>query len=158
MDGIILPGGESTTILKLMDRFGTDVAIKAAHAAGVPIYGTCAGLICISTEIETGSQSREGQTPLALLDATVTRNGFGTQLDSFETDLTIDGLDDGVFRAIFIRAPMISKLGRSVETLAIYNGKPVLVRNGNVLASTFHPELSNDLRIHKYFAQICDQR
>ncbi|MBI5835368.1 MAG: pyridoxal 5'-phosphate synthase glutaminase subunit PdxT [Armatimonadetes bacterium] len=142
-DALILPGGESTTIGKLMLRFGVDQAIRDLHAAGKPIFGTCAGAILLSTTVVEGNVHN-----LGLLDATICRNAYGRQTDSFETDLDIPVLGDEPLRAVFIRAPRFEALGDHVEVLASVDGEPVLVRQGNVLAATFHPELTTDGRVH----------
>jgi len=142
-DGLILPGGESTTIGKLLVRFGLFEAIQQLHAAGKPIYGTCAGAILLSREVVQGDVHN-----LGLLDATISRNAYGRQIDSFECDLQVSGLAEP-YRAIFIRAPRFVSVGPGVEVLAEHDGEPVLVRQGNVMASTFHPELTLDGRIHQ---------
>jgi 5'-phosphate synthase pdxT subunit len=156
-DAVILPGGESTTIGKLMVRYGLDEAIKAAHKAGKPIYGTCAGMILLARRIEEDTQEHGGQPTLGLLDVTVRRNAFGRQVESFEADLESDaitGKDDAPLRAVFIRAPVVTALGKGVKTLASYGGKVVFVRERNIIASAFHPELTADDRVHRYFLRI----
>ena len=142
-DGLILPGGESTTIGKLMRRFGLDQAIRELHAAGKPIYGTCAGAILLCTEVVELDVHN-----LGLLDACISRNAYGRQIDSFECELPVSPLDRP-FHAVFIRAPRFVSVGEGVEVLASIEGEPVLVRQGNLLASTFHPELTDDSRIHQ---------
>jgi 5'-phosphate synthase pdxT subunit len=155
-DGLIIPGGESTTIGKLMARYGLDDAMRAAAAIGTPIYGTCAGMILLARRIAHG-EMRGGQPTLGLIDIAVTRNAFGRQADSFETDIDApsigDALGDGVrtVRGVFIRAPFVEESGAEVSVLARYDAKIVLVRQGNLLASAFHPELTADTRIHRYF-------
>jgi 5'-phosphate synthase pdxT subunit len=136
LDALVIPGGESTTITKALDRDGLAPAIRAHHAAGRPILGTCAGMIVCDRD------------HLALLDATCRRNAFGRQLASFEADLEITGLGPEPVRAVFIRAPWIEEHGPGVEVLASVDGHPVVVREGPVLASAFHPELTDDSRIH----------
>lgn len=150
-DGVILPGGESTTIGKLLVRYGVDAALKDAHAQGKPIYGTCAGLILLARQIAEGTDERGGQPTLGLLDATVARNAFGRQVDSFEADLDVPALGSEPLHAVFIRAPLVTQAGPGVETLATYDGKAVFVRQGTILGSAFHPELTGDDRVHRYF-------
>ena len=148
-DALVLPGGESTTIIRLLQRNHLDTAIIERANAGMPLFGTCAGLIVLSKRIDAGAE-QGGQPTLGLLDVAVIRNGFGRQLDSFEADLKIKGLDVPV-RAIFIRAPIISDIGSDVDVLTTVDDKVVMVRQGNILAAAFHPELLEDYRIHAYF-------
>lgn len=150
-DGIVLPGGESTTIGKLLARYGLDEAIKTAAGQGKPIYGTCAGLILLAREIAAGTGERGGQPTLGLLDIVVARNAFGRQRDSFEATLDIPVLGPEPLRTVFIRAPYIVEAGPTVEILAAYEGKGVFVRQGNILGSAFHPELTDDDRTHRLF-------
>ncbi|KRF19291.1 pyridoxal 5'-phosphate synthase glutaminase subunit PdxT [Paenibacillus sp. Soil787] len=152
LDGIILPGGESTTIGKLMRTYGFIDALKDFSAAGKPIFGTCAGLIVIAKEI-TG----QPEAHLELMDITVARNAFGRQRESFETDLPIKGIDENV-RAVFIRAPLIEKVGPGVDVLATYDGQIVAAQQGHLLAASFHPELTDDFRLHSYFLDMVKQR
>ena len=147
-DGLILPGGESTTIGKLMRRFGVDAAIKAFHAAGKPIYGTCAGAILLSNDVVENDVHR-----LDLLQVRISRNAYGRQIDSFETDLDIVGLA-APYRAVFIRAPRFVSVGAGVEVLAAVGDEPVMVRQGNLLASTFHPELTDDPSVHRMVVEM----
>ena len=148
-DGLILPGGESTTIGKLAVRFGLIEPIRRFATAGKPIFGTCAGAILLTKEIEASGQPRIG-----LLDAVIRRNAYGRQVESFETELEIAELGPPVFRGVFIRAPIIESVSHGAHVLASHEGKPVLVRQGNLLVSTFHPELTSDPRIHEYFARM----
>jgi len=150
--GIILPGGESTTLGKLMARIGLDEALRDFAAAGKPVMGTCAGLILLAREVEGDRQPL-----LGLMDMAVRRNAFGRQIDSFEQDLEIAGLEGPKFRAVFIRAPYIERAGGGVEVLAEVNGKAVLARQGNLLAVAFHPELTDDLRLHRLFAEMAEE-
>ena len=145
--GLIMPGGESTTLLKLLDEWDFVPALEKFHAAGKPIFGTCAGLILLARSV-SGPEQRS----LGLLDAEVERNGYGRQIDSFETDLSWTE-DGGAIRGVFIRAPRIRRVGPGVRVLAERDGEPVLVRNGRVLAATFHPELTEDTRVHRYFIE-----
>lgn len=163
-DGLILPGGESTTIGKLMARYGIDTAIRQAHELGTPIYGTCAGMILLAKRIAHG-EMRGGQPTLGLIDISVDRNAFGRQIDSFEADIEapkiIESIGDegeSTVRGVFIRAPLVDEAGPDVEVLARYEGRTVLVRQGNILASAFHPELTNDARVHRYFLQMVANR
>lgn len=151
LDGIILPGGESTTIGKLMRTYGFIDALRAFSAAGKPIFGTCAGLIVIAKEI-TG----QPEAHLELMDITVARNAFGRQRESFETDLPIKGIDENV-RAVFIRAPLIEKVGPGVDVLATFNGQIVAAQQGHLLAASFHPELTDDFRMHSYFLDMVNK-
>ena len=151
LDGMILPGGESTTIGKLMRTYGFIDALREFSAAGKPIFGTCAGLIVIAKEI-TG----QPEAHLELMDITVARNAFGRQRESFETDLPIKGIDENV-RAVFIRAPLIEKVGPGVDVLATYDGQIVAARQGHLLAASFHPELTDDFRLHSYFLDMVKQ-
>ena len=153
-DGVILPGGESTTIGKLLARYGVDAAITEASAQGKPIYGTCAGLILLAREVAAGTGERGGQPTLGLLDAVVARNAFGRQVDSFETALDVPALGPDPLRAVFIRAPYVVEAGPSVETLATYDGKIVFIRQGRILGSAFHPELTEDDRAHRLFLSL----
>jgi pyridoxal 5'-phosphate synthase pdxT subunit len=139
LDGLVVPGGESTTIVRGIESAGLGPALRAHHEAGRPILGTCAGLIVCDAE------------HLGFLDARARRNAFGRQLQSFETDLAIEGIGDEPLRAVFIRAPWIESHGPGVEVLASYDGHPVAVREGTVLASAFHPELTDDPRFHAIF-------
>jgi 5'-phosphate synthase pdxT subunit len=153
-DALILPGGESTTIGKLLARFRVDEAVKEADAAGKPIYGTCAGMILLSKDIVSG-EKRGGQPTLGLMDISVARNAFGRQVDSFEANIAAPGVaGEEPLRGVFIRAPFVTKIGPGVEVLATYNGTVVLVRQDHRLASAFHPELTGDVRVHRYFLDM----
>jgi 5'-phosphate synthase pdxT subunit len=150
VDGLIIPGGESTTIGKLLDRFELLEPVKERARAGMPLWGTCAGLILMARTV-TGREDAPHR--LGLLDVTVRRNAYGRQTESFETDLDVSGLDEP-FRAVFIRAPVVEEAGDAVEVLARFNDKPVLVRSGSMLASTFHPEMTGDCRVHEMFVNM----
>ncbi len=150
VDALILPGGESTTIARLMAKSGLDRGIKERGREGMPLYGTCAGLILLAKEL-----LEDRPQPLELLDVTVDRNAYGRQVDSFEADIEIRDL--GEFHAVFIRAPKVTRSGPAVEVLAEHDGAPVLVRQGNVLASSFHPELTDDTRIHEFFLSFLEK-
>lgn len=143
LDALILPGGESTTIGKLADWHGLVEPLRSAIGGGLPTLGTCAGMIFLA-----GSTAEDhDQVQLGVLDVVVRRNAFGRQVDSFEADIPVTGLD-GTIRAVFIRAPWIEKVGAGVEVLAEVDGHPVLVRQAKILASSFHPELTGDGRLH----------
>jgi 5'-phosphate synthase pdxT subunit len=148
VEGLVLPGGESTTISKLLELSGLFQPVAERLADGMPVLGTCAGLILLASEVLDG---RPDQRSFSVLDVTVRRNAFGRQVDSFETDLDVEGLTGSAFPAVFIRAPVVERVGEGVEVLASVDGKPVLCRQGAVLAAAFHPELSGDLRLHQFF-------
>lgn len=150
VDGMIMPGGESTTMIKLLRISGLLEPLKKKILDGFPVYGTCAGMILLSKEIV----SHPDQESLGVLDISVNRNGYGRQIESFEKPIAIPEIGDRPFEAIFIRAPMITRIGDGVEILASYNGNPVFVRSGNVIATSFHPELSEDTRIHEFFLEM----
>ncbi len=153
VEGLIIPGGESTTIGKLMERYGLLEATQQRAQQGMPIYGTCAGMILLAKDI-VGSE----QTRLGLMDIAVERNAYGRQIDSFEADLTVRGLGDLPVRGVFIRAPIVRRIAVGVEVLAEYEGVPVLVRQGNLLAGSFHPELADEVRVHRYFLSCCGRQ
>ncbi|MDQ4126076.1 MAG: pyridoxal 5'-phosphate synthase glutaminase subunit PdxT [Actinomycetota bacterium] len=153
VDALVMPGGESTTIGKLLDRFELLEPLRERAGAGMPLYGTCAGLILMAKEIE-GPQDAPHR--LGLMGVAVRRNGYGRQVDSFETDLDVSGLDEP-YRAVFIRAPVVERTGDEVEVLAEVDGKPVLLRQGAMLASTFHPEMTGDNRVHEMFVGMVRQ-
>jgi len=149
ISALLVPGGESTTMAKQIDRFGLRQPIMDFAKAGNPVMGTCAGAILLASEI-VGSRDPENVKPLGLIDMAVRRNAFGRQVDSFEKPLSIKGLDSD-FLGIFIRAPGIEKISKQVESLAKLDGEHVFVRQGNVMALTFHPELAHDSRVHAMF-------
>ena len=158
-EGIVLPGGESTTMSKLLDLSDLFDPLAERLRAGMPAFGTCAGMILMSTRILDG---RDDQRSCGVLDVDVRRNAFGRQVDSFETDLSVEGVPGGGFPAVFIRAPVIERVGEGVEVLATVAGppgpdgttlRPVLCRQGSVMAAAFHPELSDDLRLHQLFLE-----
>ena len=150
VDALIIPGGESTSMAKLMDAYGMRAPLQDFPRSGRPLWGTCAGLILMASRLE-----EDRPEPLGLMDATVRRNGFGRQIDSFETELAIAGIPGDLVHAVFIRAPVIVETGPGVETLAaLADDTPVVVRQGNLLASAFHPELTGDARMHRYFLEM----
>ena len=152
VDGLIIPGGESTTIRLLMRTYGLDEPLCRRVNSGMPVWGTCAGLIVLSREL-TESRPR----PLGLLDVVVRRNAFGRQVDSFEQNIAIPVLGDNPFRAVFIRAPIVDTMGPQVEVLSKLNdGRVVAVRQRQLVATAFHPELTSDLRFHQYFANLVE--
>ncbi len=150
IEGLILPGGESTTMSRLLTLSGLFEPIAERLEAGMPAFGTCAGLILLAGEVLDG---RPDQRSFGALDVAVRRNAFGRQVDSFETELDVDGLGGGPVPAVFIRAPVVERLGDGVDVLAAVEGKPVLCRQGTILAAAFHPELSDDLRLHRFFLE-----
>jgi pyridoxal 5'-phosphate synthase pdxT subunit len=152
VDGLILPGGESTTVGKLMDRHGLDTLIRERAADGMPIYGTCAGLILLAKQIEGSDQLR-----LGLMDLTVARNAFGRQVESFEADVPVPAVGEEPVRGVFIRAPYVTETAPDVEVLGRYEDKIVAVRQGNLLGSAFHPELTDDARMHAYFLHLIER-
>lgn len=147
INGIILPGGESTSIGKQLEWSGLMTPLRQALAAGLPVFGTCAGMILLAKEIE----GKKSQNRIGLMDITVKRNAYGSQLDSFVTDLNVSGFPEPL-PAVFIRAPRIESCGEEVEILASYKSHPVLVRERNMLAASFHPELTDCAELHRYFA------
>jgi pyridoxal 5'-phosphate synthase pdxT subunit len=148
MDGLIIPGGESTAINKLMEKYGFDKKIKQLALSGKPLFGTCAGLIILSKSIEDGKRG------LGLIDIDLKRNAYGRQIESFEDEINLNlnhDMENKKFNSVFIRAPKIIRAGKEVRILARHNDGVVLAREKNILVSTFHPELTADTRIHKYF-------
>ena len=150
IDGLILPGGESTAIGKLLDYFSLKEILQQKIISGLPVFGTCAGLILLAKNIEN-----ETNTHLATMDITVKRNGYGSQLDSFSTNLLIPTIDKNMpIPLVFIRAPYITKTDKDVQILATLDNKIIAARQKNMLVSSFHPELTCDLRFHQYFLSI----
>lgn len=149
IDGLILPGGESTTIGKLMDRFSLMEPLRKLIREGMPVFGTCAGMILLAREIENIDQPG-----LRTMDIRVRRNAYGPQIESFETDIRTRIEAVPVVRGVFIRAPAATKIGGGVKVLAYHEGHPVIFREKNMLAASFHPELIDDARIHEYFLQM----
>lgn len=150
VDALILPGGESTTVSMLLERTGLIGPLRERISAGLPLFGTCAGMILCAARILDG---RDDQRALGAIDLSVRRNAFGRQVDSFETQLAVTGLD-APFPAVFIRAPVAESVGDDVEVLATVADQAVLCRQGRVLVSSFHPELSTDRRIHRMFMEL----
>ena len=153
VDALVMPGGESTTMSKLLLTSGLFEPIAARIADGMPVFGTCAGMILLAVEVLDG---RPDQRSFHAIDITVRRNGYGRQLDSFETELHVDGIgvagvSDGPFHGVFIRAPKVVRVGAGVEVLAEHDGVPVLLRQGPVTVASFHPELAGDHRLHALF-------
>jgi pyridoxal 5'-phosphate synthase pdxT subunit len=151
VSGLVIPGGESTAIGKLIDEYGFAPELKRLGSLGVPVFGTCAGLILLSARVK----GRHGSL-LGLADVTVERNAFGRQVDSFESDLTVTGIVDESrpFRAVFIRAPLIEETGPGVQVMASLAEGVVMARQGTLLLGAFHPELTDDERIHRYFIDM----
>ncbi len=160
IDGIVLPGGESTTIDKLLRAFDLSAPLQSALRAGMPAYGSCAGMILLADRI---TDPASGQQTLGGLDITVRRNAFGRQVDSFESDLDVSGVAGGPVRGVFIRAPWVEEVGADVEVLARVtggraDGRIVAVRQGFVLATSFHPEVTGDVRVHALFVEMVRKR
>ncbi|MEY3680088.1 MAG: Glutamine amidotransferase subunit PdxT [Actinomycetota bacterium] len=147
LDGLVIPGGESTTMSNLVQSSGLTDPLRTALDEGLPVFGTCAGMILLASRIEDG---RDDQIHLDAMSLSVRRNAYGRQVDSFETDLDIDGLD-GEFHAVFIRAPLVTSMGPEVRVLATHGDHAVLVAEGNRMACSFHPELTADRRVHRLF-------
>ena len=152
VDALLMPGGESSTMSQLLESSGLFDPIASRIADGMPVFGTCAGMILLASEILDG---RSDQRSFSAIDISVRRNAFGRQVDSFEATVNSSV---GDFHGVFIRAPRIERIGKEVEVLGSINNEPVLVRQGNVLAASFHPELSNDARLHEYFVSITANR
>ena len=156
VDGLVLPGGESTTIAKLADRFGLLDPLRKAVANGLPVYGSCAGMILLADRL---LDAPADQQTIGGIDVTVRRNAFGRQVDSFESEIRLEGLDGGPIHAVFIRAPWVEEAGEGVEVLGRVVGGPadgriVAVRQGSLVATSFHPELTGDRRVHALFVDI----
>jgi 5'-phosphate synthase pdxT subunit len=159
VDALVIPGGESTTMSNLAITFGLLEPIRKRIADGMPVYGSCAGMIMLATTVLDG---RPDQESFAGIDMTVRRNAFGRQVDSFEADVTIDDIAGDDFHAVFIRAPWVEEVGAEVRVLGRVTSGPaagriVAVRQGNLLATAFHPELTGDLRVHRYFVELVRQ-
>lgn len=153
LDGLIIPGGESTSILNLMQSFDFIQPLRELAQAGLPMWGTCAGMICLAKKVSNSSNS--DMETLALMDVEVRRNAFGRQIDSFEAELPASALGDKPFPAVFIRAPIIERVGLGVEVLTkLPSGIAVAARQGRLLVTAFHPEFSDDLRFHRYFLEF----
>ena len=150
IDALVLPGGESTTIAQLAEVFGIYEQLKTRISEGMPVYGSCAGMILLANKI---LDAKEGQKTFGGLDITVRRNAFGRQVDSFESDIPFNDGSSDLIRAVFIRAPWVEQVGKDVEILASVDNHPVAVRSQTVLATSFHPELTGDHRIHRYFIE-----
>jgi 5'-phosphate synthase pdxT subunit len=159
IDALVLPGGESTTMSNLAITFGLLDPIRKRIADGMPVYGSCAGMIMLATTVLDG---RPDQETFQGIEMTVRRNAFGRQVDSFEAAVEIEGIEDGEFHAVFIRAPWVEQIGPDVRVLGrvasgAAAGRIVAVRQGNLLATAFHPELTGDLRVHRYFVEMVRQ-
>lgn len=152
IDGLIIPGGESTTIAQLIDIYHFRDVLREKIEGGLPVWGTCAGMIIISNKLTDHRPE-----PLHLMDIEVSRNAFGRQVDSFEADVQVDDIDGPPFHCVFIRAPGVNKMGEGVKVLAkLEDGRPIAVRQGHMLATSFHPELTDDTRIHGLFIKIIE--
>ena len=150
IDAIVMPGGESTTMSMLLDSTELREPLGKLLADGMPVFGTCAGMILLASTVLDG---RADQRSFAIVDIAVRRNGYGRQVDSFESDLDVVGLDGGPFHAVFIRAPLVTVVGPAATVLATHDGAPVLVTQGSAMVAAFHPELSDDARLHHRFLQ-----
>jgi 5'-phosphate synthase pdxT subunit len=153
LDALVLPGGESTTMSMLLHSAELFEPVAARLTEGMPAFGTCAGMILLASEVVDG---RPDQRSFGVLDIGVRRNAFGRQVQSFETPLDVEGVTGGPVDAVFIRAPVVERVGDGVEVLARFDGRPVLCRQGAVLAAAFHPELSGDERLHRLFLDACE--
>lgn len=149
IDGLIIPGGESTTIGKLIKDFGLFHQLVHRIQSGMPVWGTCAGMILLAKKIVD-----EEEIHLGVMDIAVKRNAYGSQLDSFRLNVDIPELSNEEIPLVFVRAPMIETMGNNVKAIAFVNGRPVAVKQGNILATAFHPELTNNISFHKYFANM----
>lgn len=159
VDGLVIPGGESTTMSNLAVAFGLLEPIRKRIAGGMPVYGSCAGMIMLASTVLDG---REDQESFGGIEMTVRRNAFGRQVDSFEAPVRIDGITGGEFHAVFIRAPWVEQVGPDVRVMGRVNegpaaGRIVAVQQGNLLATAFHPELTGDLRVHRHFVELVHQ-
>ncbi|MEV4869082.1 pyridoxal 5'-phosphate synthase glutaminase subunit PdxT [Streptomyces syringium] len=154
LDGLVIPGGESTTMSKLAVAFGMLEPLRERVKAGLPVYGTCAGMIMVADKLLDG---REDQETLGGIEMIVRRNAFGRQNESFEAAVEVSGIEGGPVEGVFIRAPWVESVGAQVEVLARYDGHTVAVRQGNVLATSFHPELTGDHRVHALFVEMARQ-
>ena len=153
IDGLIIPGGESTTIGQLIDLYNLRQPISSKVKAGMPVWGTCAGMIILSSKLDNSRPN-----PLRLMGIEVSRNAFGRQIDSFEEDIEFDGIDGPPFPGVFIRAPMVNKAAKEVQILSVVrNGCPVAVKQNHMLATSFHPELTSDNRVHKFFLEMIEE-
>ena len=153
VEALILPGGESTTVGKLLDRWGLIEPVCRRAGEGMPLFGTCAGMIVMARTLE----AETGQPRLRLMDLVVRRNAYGRQVDSFETDLSLPCLGEEPFRGVFIRAPMVTEVGEGVAVLGRHEDGIIFARQGNLLTAAFHPELTDDLRVHRYFLRMIDE-
>lgn len=154
IDGLIIPGGESTTIVQLIDMYDFRDALRQRSQEGMAIWGTCAGMIVIANRL-----TDKRPEPLRLMDIEVSRNAFGRQVDSFEADIEFEDIDGAPFHCVFIRAPVVNSVGESVRVLAtLDDGRPVAVRQGRMLATAFHPELTGDSRVHELFVRMAEKR
>jgi 5'-phosphate synthase pdxT subunit len=153
VDGLVIPGGESTTVGMLLERFGLMEPLRERIQEGMPVFGTCTGLILLAKDIAGSAQPR-----LGTMDVSVERNAYGRQVDSFETDVPIPQVGGEPVRAVFIRAPQIKSVGPEVEVLAKTETGPLLVRQGNQLAAAFHPELTGDDRVHRLFVRMVEEQ
>jgi 5'-phosphate synthase pdxT subunit len=155
VQGLVIPGGESTTMGRLLGVFGLLDPLRREVTGGLPVFGSCAGMILLARDVLDG---RPGQPLVGGLDVVVRRNAFGRQVDSFEVDVDVAGVDGGPVHAVFIRAPWVEKVGDGVDVLARVDGHVVAVRQGGLLATSFHPELTRDIRLHRLFIDMATRR
>ena len=148
-DALIIPGGESTTMLKLIDRYELREPLQKRIFAGMPVFGTCAGAILLADKVS------DGEEPLGVMRLTIERNAYGSQVESFEAEVDVEGIDGDPIHGVFIRAPVIKETSASAEVLASFEGVPVLVRDGRLLVASFHPELVGETRVHRFFIDDC---
>jgi pyridoxal 5'-phosphate synthase pdxT subunit len=154
VDALVMPGGESTTMSKLLETSGLFEPLAERLANGLPVFGTCAGMILLATDVLDG---RPDQRSFGAFDVTVRRNGYGRQVDSFEADLDVAGVTGGPFHGVFIRAPKVERIGEGVARLASHEGVPVLLSAGASMVAAFHPELTADARLHEQFLSLVDR-
>jgi len=157
LDGLIIPGGESTVMGQLSLVNGSLKLLKEKIESGMPVFGICAGLILLSKKTKDRVVGETGQPLLGMLDVEVERNSFGRQRESFEAEISLEPVNISKFKGVFIRAPSISEVGKDVEILSKFNEKIVAVKQGNILATSFHPELTHDISLHKYFVNLIQQ-
>lgn len=155
--GLVIPGGESTTMSRLCDRYGLWEPLRARITGGMPVFGTCAGMIMLAHDID-GATRNFSQRTLQALDISVARNAYGAQVDSFEADIAVPAVGAEPLRAVFIRAPQITRVGDGIEVLGTHHEQPVLVRRGGIMTAAFHPEIAGDNRLHRLWLETVSER